>query len=72
MVEELTNKEKKYLIGELFSTTESCNMSDTDFTIYTFERAKFKDFEMNSKSEFELIKSIIRKLKPTQKRRKAK
>lgn len=61
--EELTNKEKDYIIGELISATDSCNMSNTDLTINNFENAKFKDFEMNSKSEFELIKSILRKLK---------
>ncbi len=60
---ELTRKEKNYIIGELISTTESCNMSDTDLTINNFEKAEFKDFDMDSKSEFELIKSILRKLR---------
>ncbi len=63
MKEELTKKEKNYIISELICTTDSCNTSDKDFTIDNFENAKFKDFDMSSKSEFELIKSIIKKLK---------
>ncbi len=60
---ELTRKEKNYIISELISATDSCNTSNTDLTIDNFEDAKSKDFDMSSKSEFELIKSIIRKLK---------
>lgn len=59
---ELTKKEKNYIISELISATDSCNMSNIDFTIDNFEEAKFKDFDLSVKSEFELIKSIIRKL----------
>lgn len=62
-MENLTKKEKKYIIDELISATESCNMSDTDLTINNFENAKLKDFDMNGRTEFELIKSILRKLK---------
>lgn len=61
--EELTKKEKDYIVSELICTTDSCNCSNINFDIDTFEKAKFKDFEMSDESEFELIKSIIRKLK---------
>lgn len=60
--EQLTEKEKNYVINELISTTDSANRSNVDFTIDNFEDAKFEDFDIDDKSEFELIKSIIRKL----------
>ena len=59
---ELTTKEKNYIISELICTTDSVNLSKEDFIISNFEDAKFEDFDIDDKSEFELIKSIIRKL----------
>ncbi|KKN40780.1 hypothetical protein LCGC14_0729960 [marine sediment metagenome] len=63
MTKELTRKEKDYIISDLVSGTDSCNTSDKDFTIDNFEEFKFEDFDLNLKEEFELIKSILRKLK---------
>lgn len=60
---ELTKKEKDYIISELICTIDSCNLTNINFNIDTFEKAKFKDFDLSNKSEFELIKSIIKKLK---------
>lgn len=68
MENKLTKKEKNYIISELICLTDSCNTSsEVDFTIDTFEKAEFKNFNMSSKSEFELIKSIIRKLNTKEK-----
>ena len=68
----LTNKEKNYIISELICTTDSCNTTNIDFSIDNFEDAKFKDFQLSDKSEFELIKSIIRKLNGSLKEAKKK
>lgn len=62
MGNELTTKEKNYIISELISTTESVNRTNIDYDIDNFEDAKFEDYDIDDKSEFELIKSIIRKL----------
>ena len=69
MGNELTTKEKNYIISELICTTDSVNLSKKDFIIDNFEDAKFEDFDIDDKSEFELIKSIIRKLNKTSQNR---
>jgi len=60
---ELTRKEKNYIISELISSTQSCNMSNINLSIHNFEKAKFKDFDLSNEDEFNLIKSILRKLR---------
>jgi len=61
---DLTRKEKNYIIGELFSSIDSCRLiSSGDIDVDNFEKAKFKDYDLSDEEEFNLVKSIINKLK---------
>ena len=61
---ELTGKEKAYIISELFSSIDSCRLiSFGDINVDDFDKAKFKEYDLNEESEFNLVKSIIGKLK---------
>lgn len=61
---ELTRKEKDYIISDLFQGVDSCRFTSCgEIDMDNFEKAKFEDYDLSIKSEFNLIKSIIRKLK---------
>lgn len=66
MTKKLTRKEKNYIIGELFSSINSCRfISAGEIDVDRFEKAKFKDYDLSEgdEDEFNLTKSIINKLK---------
>ena len=59
---ELTKEEKKYIIGELLNTLDSCLFGGgQNLTPKKLEKFESDDFDIGHK-EFELIKSISKKL----------
>lgn len=67
----LTKEEEKYILSDLYDGLDSCRYTSSGkINLRNFEKAKFEDYDLSDKKEFDICKSIILKLKRSLETRK--